>query len=117
MARAQAHPSPGGPGDRKGILYRLRRWSALTRYLDDGALPIDNNWVENRTRPIALGRDNCLFNRLRSRRSSRCCRDESHTERATQWRKRFGQLEALDVRRLRQLEHKRHAEAVSHERD
>ena len=28
---------------------------------DDGALPIDNNWVENRIRPIALGRSNWLF--------------------------------------------------------
>ena len=28
---------------------------------DDGDLPIDNNWVENRIRPIALGRQNWLF--------------------------------------------------------
>jgi transposase len=27
----------------------------------DGALPIDNNWLENRIRPIALGRSNWLF--------------------------------------------------------
>ena len=33
----------------------------LTRFLDDGELPIDNNWVENRIRPIALGRQNWLF--------------------------------------------------------
>ena len=33
----------------------------MTRYLDDGDLPIDNNWVENRIRPIALGRQNWLF--------------------------------------------------------
>ena len=31
------------------------------RFLDDGALPIDNNWIENRIRPIALGRSNWLF--------------------------------------------------------
>ena len=35
--------------------------SALTRYLNDGDLPIDNNWVENRIRPVALGRQNWLF--------------------------------------------------------
>jgi hypothetical protein len=29
--------------------------------LDDGALPIDNNWVENQIRPWALGRKNWLF--------------------------------------------------------
>src|SRR5207248_5757447 len=28
---------------------------------DDGDLPIDNNWLENRIRPIALGRQNWLF--------------------------------------------------------
>jgi transposase len=45
----------------KAIDYSLGRWQALTRFLDDGALPIDNNWVENRIRPIALGRNNWLF--------------------------------------------------------
>ncbi len=52
---------PEGSATAKAILYSLRRWSALTRYLDDGSLPIDNNWVENRIRPIALGRNNWLF--------------------------------------------------------
>ena len=52
---------PEGSATAKAILYSLRRWSALTRYLDDGSLPIDNNWVENRIRPIALGRSNWLF--------------------------------------------------------
>ncbi|HEX5677514.1 MAG TPA: transposase domain-containing protein, partial [Alcanivorax sp.] len=32
-----------------------------TRYLDDGAVPIDNNRVENQIRPWALGRNNWLF--------------------------------------------------------
>jgi transposase len=45
----------------KAIDYSLGRWPALTRFLDDGALPIDNNWIENRIRPIALGRGNWLF--------------------------------------------------------
>jgi transposase len=31
------------------------------RYIDDGTLPADNSWVENQIRPIALGRNNCLF--------------------------------------------------------
>ena len=31
------------------------------RYLEDGALPIDNNHVENRIRLVALGRSNWLF--------------------------------------------------------
>lgn len=31
------------------------------RYLDDGNLPADNNWVENQIRPIAMGRKAWLF--------------------------------------------------------
>lgn len=45
----------------KAIDYALKRWAALVRYLDDGQLPIDNNWVENQIRPWALGRSNWLF--------------------------------------------------------
>jgi transposase len=52
---------PDGAATAKAILYSQRRWSALTRYLDDGSLPIDKNWVENRIRPIALCRSNSLF--------------------------------------------------------
>jgi hypothetical protein len=28
----------------KALDYSLKRWTALSRYLDDGAVPIDNNW-------------------------------------------------------------------------
>jgi len=45
----------------RAIDYSLNRWAALTSYIDDGDLPIDNNWVENRIRPIAIGRQNWLF--------------------------------------------------------
>jgi hypothetical protein len=45
----------------KAIDYSLKRWQALTRYLADGHVPIDNNWVENQIRPWALGRSNWLF--------------------------------------------------------
>jgi len=45
----------------KAIDYSLKRWDALTRYLDDGNVPIDNNWIENQIRPWALGRKNWLF--------------------------------------------------------
>lgn len=30
----------------KALDYSLKRWGALARYLDDGAVPIDNNWVK-----------------------------------------------------------------------
>jgi len=52
---------PEGSATSKAIRYSLRRWDALMRYLDDGNLPIDNNWLENRIRPIAIGRNNWLF--------------------------------------------------------
>ena len=52
---------PDGTAIAKAIDYSLKRWTALARYIDDGELPPDNNWVENRIRPIALGRSNWLF--------------------------------------------------------
>jgi transposase len=52
---------PQGSATAKALLYSLRCWAALTRYMDGGDLPIDNNWVENQIRPIALGRSNWLF--------------------------------------------------------
>jgi hypothetical protein len=45
----------------KALDYSLKRWAALSRYLEDGAVPIDNNWAENQIRPWALGRKNWLF--------------------------------------------------------
>jgi hypothetical protein len=45
----------------KALDYSLKRWEALTRYIDDGNVPIDNNWVENQIRPWAIGRSNWLF--------------------------------------------------------
>lgn len=43
------------------IRYALTRWSALTRYIDDGRLEIDNNAAERALRGIAVGRKNWLF--------------------------------------------------------
>ena len=52
---------PGGGATIKAIEYSLNRWSALTHYLNDPRVPIDNNWVENQIRPVALGRKNWMF--------------------------------------------------------
>ncbi|MDZ4051583.1 MAG: IS66 family transposase [Limnobacter sp.] len=52
---------PDGSGTMKAIDYSLKRWDALTTFLDDPHTPIDNNWVENQIRPIAVGRKNWLF--------------------------------------------------------
>ncbi len=51
---------PDGTGIARALDYSLKRWAALTRYLGDGRLPIDNNHIENQIRPIALGRKNWL---------------------------------------------------------
>ena len=52
---------PDGSGTMKAIDYSLKRWDALTTFLGDPHTPIDNNWVENQIRPIAVGRKNWLF--------------------------------------------------------
>ena len=59
--RQQRQKIPDGSATARAIDYSLNRWQALVRFIDDGDLPIDNNWVENRIRPIALGRQNWLF--------------------------------------------------------
>ena len=58
---AQRQKVPEGSATAKAIDYSLKRWKALTRFIDDGDLPADNNWVENQIRPIAIGRSNWLF--------------------------------------------------------
>ena len=43
------------------IGYTLSLWIALTRYVEDGSIEIDNNPVERQLRAVALGRKNFLF--------------------------------------------------------
>jgi transposase len=43
------------------IRYALSRWRALTRYLDDGQIEMDNSAAERALRTVALGRKNYLF--------------------------------------------------------
>ena len=57
----QRQKVPEGSASAKALDYSLRRWEALTRFVDDGQLPVDNNWIENQIRPIAIGRNNWLF--------------------------------------------------------
>jgi len=45
----------------EAIRYALARWVALTRYVDDGCIEIDNNAAERALRVVALGRKNYLF--------------------------------------------------------
>ena len=59
LARRQQVPT--GSATMKAIDYSLKRWTQLTRFVEDGDVPISNNWVENHIRPIAIGRSNWLF--------------------------------------------------------
>ena len=59
--RLQRQKITEGSATAKALDYSLKRWTALTRYLEDGQLPIDNNWIENQIRPVAIGRSNWLF--------------------------------------------------------
>lgn len=43
------------------IRYALARWRALSRYLEDGNIEIDNSAAERALRAVALGRKNYLF--------------------------------------------------------
>ena len=45
----------------KAILYTLRQWHKLIAVFADGQIQIDNNLIENKIRPLALGRKNFLF--------------------------------------------------------
>jgi len=45
----------------QAVAYILKNWIALTRYLDDGDLPIDNNRTERSLRGLAVGRNNWTF--------------------------------------------------------
>lgn len=58
--QVSANVSPNS-GLAKALAHTRKRWPALVRYVDDAALPIDNNPVERSIRPIAVGRKNWLF--------------------------------------------------------
>jgi transposase len=45
----------------KATAYILNQWEALTRFVQDGRLSLDNNLCEQQLRAIALGRRNYLF--------------------------------------------------------
>jgi transposase len=57
-----ALPKLSGKSDSAGAMrYGLSRWQALTRFVHDGHIEIDNNAAERAIRGIALGRKNYLF--------------------------------------------------------
>lgn len=46
---------------RKAMQYYVNHWDALTRFLVDPDVPLDNNWSERALRKIALLRNNSLY--------------------------------------------------------
>ncbi len=52
---------PDGGATAQAIDYSLNHWTALTRNLLDGEVPVDNNHLENQIRPWAMGRRAWLF--------------------------------------------------------
>lgn len=55
----------------KALTYAMNQKAALSRYVSDGRLPIDNNLAENAIRPLAIGRKNWLF--AGSERGGKAC--------------------------------------------
>jgi len=58
---AQRDLVPEGSAIAKALDYSLKRWAALARYADDGAVPIRQQLGRKPVRPWALGRSNWLF--------------------------------------------------------
>jgi len=52
---------PDGSSIAAAIDYSLNAWDALTGHLEDGAVPIDNNFIERQIKPWAMGRRAWLF--------------------------------------------------------
>jgi len=52
---------PDGGSIAGAIDYSLNGWTALTRHLEDGSVPIDNNFIERQIKPWAMGRRAWLF--------------------------------------------------------
>ncbi|MGC2463419.1 MAG: IS66 family transposase, partial [Steroidobacteraceae bacterium] len=59
--REQRPKLSGGNDLAKAMDYMLKRWTAFTRFLDDGRICLSNNAAERALRGIALGRKSWLF--------------------------------------------------------
>lgn len=58
---AQRERVPKASAEARALDYSLERCVALARYLEDGAVPINSNQIEDLIRPWALWRSNRLF--------------------------------------------------------
>ena len=60
LDRAAVHALPKSPLG-EAVTYARKQWAALTVYVTDGGLAIDNNAAERAVKPFAIGRKNVLF--------------------------------------------------------
>ena len=58
---AHLHGVVPGSALGKALHYLSAQWPKLSRYVEDGSYPIDNNSCENSIRPFVVGRRNWLF--------------------------------------------------------
>ena len=58
LLKIRAEVLPKSPGAR-AVRYALNQWDALTRFLEDGDLEIDNGATERANRDIAVGSSLC----------------------------------------------------------
>ena len=60
MLARDARERPRAP-IRQGVNYFLKRWDSFTRFLEEGAIPIDNNRTEAAIKGPVMGKKNWLF--------------------------------------------------------
>ena len=58
---ATSQSEPPSTDVAKAAAYAVNHWVALTRFVEDGRISLDNNLTEQQLRDIALGRKNFLF--------------------------------------------------------
>jgi transposase len=57
----QLRPSkPRAQETERASVRQSLRANGLDRFVDDGQLPVDNNWIKNQIQPNAIGRSNWL---------------------------------------------------------
>ena len=74
-----------GTATAKALDYSLKRWVALSRFVHDGRLPIDNNWIENQIRPISIGSGQLVVRGLTAHGPAGSGCDEPNPKRQARW--------------------------------
>ena len=55
------HKVPPKSPTGRAFMYLKNEWPYLSRFAEDGFVMIDNNFIENKIRPFAVGRKRWLF--------------------------------------------------------